>query len=312
VEELADGCSKLKVGDSVFGIVAGGSYAEYLVVHEREVTIVPNGVSEEQAATIPEAFITAYDALMIRGRLQPGDRVMVHAAGSGVGTAAIQIAKTLGCYVVGTSRTADKLERAKELGLDVGVVAKDGVFFEETAKATHGQEMDVVLDLVGSQYLSDNVMCCKSRGRIVVVGLTSGRSAMLDMGLVLRKRLEIVGTVLRARPLEEKIAAASLLDRPLSVWLAQGKIRGVLDRVFPLAEAGAAHQYLGKNESFGKVLLKVSLSHPNGFPDSKRRGGVCHSLCNPWRERLPLRASTFSCTAILIRLPLISNSAYEA
>jgi putative PIG3 family NAD(P)H quinone oxidoreductase len=257
IDALGPGASRFAVGDRVFGLVAGGAYAGKLVAHEREVAPIPPGLDDRAAAATPEAFITAYDALVVRGRLQPGERVLVHAAGSGVGTAAIQLARAFGCFVVGTSRTADKLERCKELGMNAGVVVSAKGFTREVLDLTGGKGVDVVVDLVGGDYVRASVEACATMGRVVLVGLTGGTSATLALGEILRKRITMVGTVLRARPLEEKIEAARLLERSLSPWLAEGKVRPVVDRVFPLAEAGAAHAYVAGNASFGKVLLDV-------------------------------------------------------
>jgi putative PIG3 family NAD(P)H quinone oxidoreductase len=254
VDAVGPGVTRFSGGERVYGLVAGGAYAEKLVVHERETVLVPEGLSDEEAASVPEAFVTALDALLVRGRLAPGERVLVHAAGSGVGTAGIQIARALGCLVIGTSRTEDKLERCKSLGMDAGVVAKGGKFADEVIGLSRGG-VDVVLDLVGGAYLADTVLACAPRARIVAVGLTAGARAELDLGAVLRKRLEIVGTVMRSRPLEEKIEAARLLDRTIGAWIARGVVKPVIDRVFPLGEAPAAHAYVASNASFGKVLL---------------------------------------------------------
>jgi putative PIG3 family NAD(P)H quinone oxidoreductase len=257
VEARGPGATALAVGDRVFGIVGGGAYAELVVAHEREVARVPSRLTDEQAGAVPEVFVTAYDALVGAGSLAPGERVLVHAAGSGVGTAGVSIAKALGCFVVGTSRTPDKLERAKALGLDAGVVPQGTSFAPDVLRATGGAGVDVVLDLVGGAYLPETLRCCAPKARVVVVGLTAGPTAELDLRALLFKRIRLVGTALRSRPLEEKIEAAKLLGGPIAAWLAAGAVAPVVDRVFPVVEAGAAHAYLAKNETFGKVLLAM-------------------------------------------------------
>lgn len=258
VEALGAGATRFAVGDRVFGLVAGGAYAELVVAHEREIVPIPPGVGDLEAAAAPEALVTAYDALVVRGHLAPGERVLVHAAGSGVGTAAIQIARALGCFVVGTSRTADKLDRCKELGMSAGVVPEKGAFAKQVMDATGGRGVDVVIDLVGGDYVRESIGACASRARLVLVGLTGGASATLPLGEVLRKRLEIVGTVLRSRPLEEKIEAARMLEKSLAPWLAEGRVKAVVDRTYPLAKAGEAQAYVAENTSFGKVLLTIA------------------------------------------------------
>lgn len=264
VEEVGPGATRFAPGDRVFGLVAGGAYAEKLVVHEREVAPIPSGLGDTEAAAVPEAFLTAYDALVVRGRLAPGERVLVHAAGSGVGTAGIQVARALGCFVVGTSRTADKLDRCRELGMHAGVVPQKGAFAAEVVKALEAAPaprpagVDVTLDLVGGSYVRETVAACAKRARIVAVGLSAGTTAEIDLGEILSRRVEIIGTVMRSRPLEEKIEAAKLLERSLCPWLVAGTVRPIVDRVFSMEEAPAAHAYVASNESFGKVLLRVS------------------------------------------------------
>jgi len=258
VDALGPGASRFAVGDRVFGLVAGGAYAEKLVAHEREVVSAPAGLGDVEAAAAPEAFVTAFDALMVRARLVPGERVLVHAAGSGVGTAAVQIAHALGCFVVGTSRTADKLERCRALGLDAGVVPVKGAFAKQVMEATGGHGVDVVIDLVGGDYLRESIGACASRARLALVGLTGGATAELPLGDILRKRLTIEGTVLRARPLEEKIEAARMLEKSLTPWLAGGRVKAIVDRTFPLAEAAAAHALMESSAHIGKIMLAVA------------------------------------------------------
>jgi putative PIG3 family NAD(P)H quinone oxidoreductase len=255
VESLGPGATRFAVGDRVHGLLGGGAYAELIVAHEREIAPTPAGLEDAEAAAVPEAFVTAYDALVVRGRLQPGERVLVHACGSGVGTAAIQVARALGCFVVGTSRTADKIERCRALGMNAGVIPEKGAFAKEVKAATSGAGVDVVLDLVGGDYVRETVACCASQARLVLVGLTAGASADLPLGQVLAKRLTLVGTVLRSRPLEEKIEAARILERTIGRWLAEKRIEPIVDRTYPLAEAAAAQAYVAGNESFGKVVL---------------------------------------------------------
>jgi NADPH:quinone reductase len=257
IDAVGEGTTRFKGGERVYGLVGGGAYAEYLIAHEREVALAPQSPSDESVGAAPEAFVTAYDALVTRGRLQPGERVLVHAAGSGVGTAGVQIARALGCTVIGTSRTADKLERCRAIGLDHGIVTKNAKFADAIHEYTGGAGVDVVLDLVGGAYVPETIQAAALRARIVLVGLTAGAQADVNLGLVLRKRLEIMGTVLRSRPLEEKLEVARLLERTITPWLERGVVKPVIDRIFPLAEAAESHTYVASNESFGKVLLDV-------------------------------------------------------
>lgn len=257
VDALGAGVTSLHVGDRVFGVVGGGAYAEYVVVHEREATKVPTSLSTEHAAAVPEAYVTAYDALVVRGGLRPGERVLIHAVGSGVGTAAVQIAKALGCHVCGTSRTEDKLTRAKELGLDNGILVPSADALPAALKP-FDPGFDVVLDLVGGDYLPATLPAMALKGRIVLVGLTAGPRAELNLATILTKRLTLIGTVLRSRPLEEKIQAADLLRRTLSPWLSRGMIKPVIEATIPWTEVARAHKLVAGNTTFGKVILATT------------------------------------------------------
>jgi NADPH:quinone reductase-like Zn-dependent oxidoreductase len=237
------------------GLVGGGGYAEFVVVHEREAVPVPESLSWEEAAAVPEVFVTAHDALFTRGRLRMGEAVLIHAVGSGVGTAAVQLARVVGANVLGTSRTGWKLERAQELGLEVPIPAGGHEFADDVLDATGGTGADVILDLVGAGYLPRNLKCVALLGRIVVVGLTGGAFAEIDLGILLRKRVTIVGTSLRSRPLEEKIAAVQAFAREALPLLRDGRIRPVLDETFPMADAAGAHRRMEADANFGKIVL---------------------------------------------------------
>jgi NADPH:quinone reductase-like Zn-dependent oxidoreductase len=247
----------LKLGDRVFGIVAGGGQAEYVLTHERMAVPIPPNIDFAAAAAVPEAFITAHDALLTQGRLAPGERVLVHAAGSGVGTAAVQIAHAMGCLVLGTSRTADKLERTARLGLDHGIDTSNDNFAEVVHTKTNGRGVDLVIDLLGGPALASNLAALSPKGRLVLVGLLAGSTAPLDLNLMLHKRITLIGTTLRARPVEEKIAATQRLAYELVPWLERGLVRPVVDSVFPFEEIHAAQARLESNQVFGKVVLRL-------------------------------------------------------
>lgn len=251
VDAVGLGCERLAKGDRVFGLVGGGGYAEYVVSHERALAKVPDGIAFEDAAAVPEAFVTAHDAMVTQAGLRAGERLLVSACGSGVGTAAVQLAHAMGAIVVGTARSADKLERCKALGLDVGVVPADGAFADRVGV------VDVILELVGGAYLAEDLRCVRTLGRIVLVGLLAGRTLELDLDRVLTRRVRIMGTVLRARPLEEKIAAMRAFEAQVVPLLARGAVKPIVDRVLPLAEAAKAHQHMASNEGFGKIVLAV-------------------------------------------------------
>jgi NADPH2:quinone reductase len=245
------------VGDRVMGLLAGGGYCEKVVVHERLASRIPDPLSFEDAAAIPEAFITAHDALL-QCSLVAGETVLVHAAGSGVGTAAIQVAKAMGAsLVLGTAGLAGKLDAARALGLDVGINYKDEKFSDRVASATNGRGVDVILDFVGASYLEGNIRSLAEKGRMVVIGLMGGFSGDLPLGQLMQKRLTIRGTLLRSRSLEEKAAATRAFEKSVLPHIASGRIRAVVDKVLPLAEAAEAHRMMESNSNFGKIVLSV-------------------------------------------------------
>lgn len=256
VDSLGASAALWKTGDRVMGIVGGAGHAEYLCVHEREAMPAPSKLSWEDVAAIPEAFLTAYDALFNRLGLRPGETVLIHAVGSGVGTAALQIARVAGARVVGTARSADKLERAKQLGLDIAVDASRGEWAAQVEAAIGAERVHAVLDLVGGNYLEGNLRVLGSLGRIVVVGLTSGATAPFNMGALLRKRLTIVGTMLRGRPLEEKSRWRGISPSGSSLFFDAGRLKPVVDRVFSFGQIRAAHELMESNKTFGKIVLR--------------------------------------------------------
>jgi putative PIG3 family NAD(P)H quinone oxidoreductase len=257
VDAIGEGVTCVKVGDRVFGLAGGGTYAEQLVVPARTLVRMPEGLSFVEAAAIPEAFLTAYDAMVLQGRLAAGETVLVNAAGSGVGTAAIQIARVIGASAIGTARTAAKLERARPMGLGEAVVVENGRFADKVNALTGGRGVECVLELVGGGYVAEDLACVAMRGRIVLVGLLAGAATPVDLGLLLRKRIELRGTMLRSRPLEEKIDAANVLAKNLAPLFASRRLEPVVDRVMPLAQAAEAHAYVASNDGFGKVVLTI-------------------------------------------------------
>ena len=248
---------KWQPGQRVFGIIAGGAQAGYVIVPESHLMEVPSNLDWAQAAAVPEVFITAHDAIITQAGLKIGETLLVHAAGSGVGTAAVQLARAAGARVFGTSRTAAKLERATELGLNGSIVLKDDL--EPLAQAvrdwTSGSGVDVILDLVGSNYLDANLDALATLGRMMLVGTTSGAKAMLNFGVVMSKRLTIIGTALRGRSVEEKATATRLFAKQVVPLLAAGTVKPIIDRVYTLDQVRDAYQRLESNETFGKVVL---------------------------------------------------------
>lgn len=260
VEQIGPEVRRLRVGERVFGITAGGAQAEYTLAPESTLVEIPLNLDWTEAAAVPEAFITAHDTLFTQARLEMGERVAVHAAGSGVGLAAIQLAHACGATVYGTSRTSEKLERARALGLDemVALDNKPALFADAVREWTNGAGVDVILDLVGGPYLAANLAALAMKGRLMFVGTTAGASATLDFGIVMAKRLRIIGTVLRPRSIEEKARATRLFATHVVPLLEREVVRPVIDKVYRMDEVRAAHERMESNESFGKIVLKIA------------------------------------------------------
>lgn len=256
VEALGQGVTHWQIGDRVMGLVAGGSYAEYVITHEDEAMPMPSSLSFAEAAAIPEAFLTAHDALVVRLGMQPHESILIHAVASGVGTAASQLAKQMGCRVFGTARSAWKLARVAEYGVDVAIDVSAEDFVRVLNEQTAGHGVNAVMDLVGGDYLTPNLRALASLGRIVVVGLVAGARSELDMRLLLNKRALIVGTVLRARSLGEKIEVARAFMRDCADWLESGAVRPVVHQVLKMEEVREAHRIVEANENFGKIVLE--------------------------------------------------------
>jgi putative PIG3 family NAD(P)H quinone oxidoreductase len=258
-EVVDGGGTKWNAGDRVFGVVAGGGNAEYLVTDADCVAPVPDGMSWTDAAAVPEAFITAHDALVVQASLQANEYVLIHAVGSGVGLAATQIVRAFGSAPFGTARTPDKIARARGYGLVEGIVVANDPSDIATAfnDQTDGHGIDVTLDLVGGAYLGPSIQAAAKRGRIMCVGTVAGRSSTIPVNLVLHKRLTIRGTVLRARSVEEKRAATAAFARDLLPLFASKQLVPVVDRVYELDAIAAAHEQLASNETFGKVVIST-------------------------------------------------------
>ncbi len=259
VAAVGEGVSAWRTGDRVMAIAVGEAQAELCLVHERMLLPIPAGLSFADAAALPEAGITAHDALFTQGGMRPGMTVLVHAVGSGVATMAVQLARAAGAAAIGTSRTAAKLERARALGMDHGILVQGEPprFAEEVRARTGGEGTALVLELVGAPYLAEDLAALATGGRVIVVGTMGGAKAQVDLGHLLRSRAVVVGTVLRPRPLEEKIAATRAFARDVLPLVAAGKVRPVVDAVLPLTAVREAHERMERNETFGKLVLEV-------------------------------------------------------
>ena len=260
VASVGERVTDFQVGDRVFGLLGGGGYAERVVTPSAMAVRIPESLDFVQAASIPEVFFTAHDALFNHCDLQMGERVLIHAIGSGVGIAAVQLARQMGASTFGTAGSDEKLRKAAELGLDVGINYRKEDFAEVVREKTGGRGVDVILDVVGADYWERNLASLAVKGRMVLVGTLTGGKVQTDVRALMPKRLRISGTVLRGRAPEEKIEVTNQFKRHVLPLIVQGKIRPVVDRVFPLDQAAEAHRYMESNANFGKIVLAVGQS----------------------------------------------------
>ena len=255
VLEVGSRVRSLAAGDRVYGLSGGGGYAELATLHESLAMPIPEGMSYHEAASIPEVFFTANTAVRTLGETKPGERLLVHAGGSGVGIAAIQIGRLIGAEVWITAGSAEKCARAAELGAQVTFNYREESFADVVRERTDGRGVDVILDVIGRDYWDANLRSLATAGRLVLVGLMGGAQTETNLGLILSKRLRIMGTVMRSRPLIDRAAITRDYREHLEPAIVAGQMRPIIDSVFPLREAAAAHQYMAENRNFGKILL---------------------------------------------------------
>lgn len=249
--------SGISEGDRVFGLVGGGGYAEQAVIDYRMAMPIPNGWSFEQAAAVPEVFFTANENIFTLGKLSAGETILIHAGGSGVGSAGIQISRHAGATVFVTAGTPEKIDRCKALGAREGINYKTTDFVTEIQRLTDGQGVDVVLDFIGAPYFERNLAILKTKGRLLQVGLIGGSATEINLNTVMRNRLQIIGSVMRPQSIDEKIA---ITGRFVDRWLPKLEgdvLQPIIDTVFPLVQAAQAHEYMEANRNFGKIILKV-------------------------------------------------------
>jgi NADPH:quinone reductase len=257
VAEIGSSVRRWTPGQRVFGLIGGGAHGEYVVTYEHLLAEIPPNLDWAGAGAVPEVFITAHDALWTQAALRPGETVLIHAVGSGVGLAGVQLVRAVQAVPYGTSRTADKIEKSKPLGLEAGLVLRHNFDDLPTAaeKWTGGAGINVLLDLVGGPYVKASQKAMAHKGRMILVGTVAGGAYELDARYVMSKRLQIRGTVLRARTLEEKMAATRLFEAEVVPLLARSVLKPNVDSVFPMSKISEAHARLESNETFGKVVV---------------------------------------------------------
>lgn len=257
VAEVGPGVTGWSVGDRAMALLPGGGYAEEVVVPAGCAMRVPEALSLEEAAAVPEVFLTVFLNVFELGALPEGGSALVHGGGSGIGTTAIQMVKEAGGRIVVTAGSAEKCARCRELGADVAVDYRSEDFAEAARKATDGEGVDVVLDSIGAPYLKDNLKALRTGGRLVVIGLMGGAKAELHLGVLLTRRLQVIGSTLRARPVDEKAALVRSFESRFGEALAARRIGPVLDRVWPMERVADAHRAMQASEHFGKIVLTV-------------------------------------------------------
>ena len=258
IEEVSENVDNFKKGDAVCALLAGGGYAEKVSVPSGQVLKIPKGFSFEQATALPEVFATAYFNLYMEANLSEGEKALIHAGASGVGTAAIQIckAKDNPCFV--TASTKEKIARCIELGAEGGTVRTEENFVEAVSKWTDNNGVQVILDPVGANYLEDNLKSLTLEGRLVMIGLMGGAKASINLGLLMMKRLRIIGSTLRAQPIPKKTEIINNLKENIWPSLESGDIKPIIDKVIPIEEVDKAHKLMESNQTFGKIILKVN------------------------------------------------------
>ncbi|MEO5569157.1 MAG: NAD(P)H-quinone oxidoreductase [Gemmatimonadaceae bacterium] len=260
IAALGSGATRWAAGARVFGIVGGGAHAEFVVTSQDALAGIPESLSWIEAAAIPEAFITAHDAMVTQADVAAGETVLIHAVASGVGLAAVQIARAWGAIPFGTTRTKEKLAAARDVGLEDGITItrEFDPLVAAVERWTSGRGIDVALDLVGGPYLAASVQVAATRGRIMIIGSLGGGTSDFPLGVVLKRRLQLRGTVLRSRSLAEKVDATERFAREVVPLFTSGKLRPTIDSVFPFDKIADAHRRMESNESVGKIVVEVN------------------------------------------------------
>lgn len=254
VAAVGQNVTDYKIGDRVFGLVGSGGYAQYCVIDSHVAMRIPDTMSFIEAAAVPEAFLTALEALFTLGNLQPDESVLIHAGGSGVGTAAIQLAKFCGATVYTTVGHTEKISRVKLLGADYVIPYKNSDFANEIQQQGG---VDVIIDFIGARYFENHLALLKTLGRLICVGMMGGSNAQIDLNLVIKKRLQIKGLIMRARSLSDKRHMSQHFSKTWLPHFESGKIHPVVDSVFPFNEVHAAHTYMEHNANIGKIILQI-------------------------------------------------------
>ncbi len=255
IVKVGSGVVGVNESDRVFGITAGGGYGRYLAVRADSLVPIPENLSFTEAAAAAEVFFTAYYNVFVLAGIQPGEVLLLHGAGSGVGTAALQLASAIGARVIVTAGSRDKIDKALQLGASEGINYKEEDFAARAKEFTEGKGVDIVLDWIGASYLSKHLELLKTKGRLVLIGLMGGSKAEINLAPVVSKRLRIIGSVLRSQSAEEKAEITRKFIEDVNPLLQSGRVKPIIDRIFGIRDVEDAHLYLKKGEHFGKVVL---------------------------------------------------------
>ncbi len=257
VAEVGEGVTRWKVGDEVCALLAGGGYAEKVLVDEGQVMAVPDGIDLVTAAALPEVACTVWSNVFLVAGLRPDETLLVHGGAGGIGTCAIQVAHQVGARVITTAGSAAKLDVCRDLGADVGIDYREQDFVAEVKEATHGRGADVILDNMGASYLERNIDALATEGRLVVIGMQGGTRTEIDLSSLLRKRAALIATTLRSRPPENKAVICAAVEDHVWPMVAAGTVKPIVHATFPLSEAADAHRALDDGSHVGKILLTV-------------------------------------------------------
>ena len=266
IAALGEGVNNWRIGDEVCALLTGGGYAEYCTAPAPQCLPVPTGLTLQQAAALPETFFTVWSNVFDRARLQPGEILLVHGGASGIGTTAIQLASALGSRVFATVGGIEKIQACLDLGAEHVINYREQDFVQTVKEATRNRGVDVILDMVGGDYMQRNLSALAVEGRLVFIAFLRGAKMELNLAPVMMKRLTITGSTLRARPIGDKAPIAAALQKTVWPLLASGAIRPIIDRIFPFTEAAAAHTLMESNRHVGKILLQVDESLASSLP----------------------------------------------
>jgi putative PIG3 family NAD(P)H quinone oxidoreductase len=256
---VGNNCGDWKKGDKVFGLIPGGGYAEYAVINSETAMRIPDNLSFIEAAAIPEVFLTAYQTIFWLGELKPHQRILIHAGGSGVGTAAIQLAQEIDAEILVTAGSEEKLNVCRRLGASILINYKEGPFLQRVLDATNGEGVNLILDFIGAPYWEQNIKALSNEGRLILISMLGGATVEgFNLNYFLMKNLEVISTALRSRSVDYKIRLTKEFSNFALPRFQDGRLHPIIDKIFPLNKVADAHQYMEENKNIGKIILSIT------------------------------------------------------